>query len=130
MPGGSVLVLQYKKHGAKNWENHEKVSDTKIDIAPGNYDFKVKTTCNDTILSNLKVVSRNDQHFYFTIKPNPTYDCDCDGVVNANDQEMDTIRGVPVDASGRALDSDFDGVPDYSDDDPYSPKNRYEPPGR
>ena len=46
-------------------------------------------------------------------------DLDGDGVVNKFDLEKNTPIGTPVDASGRSLDTDNDGVPDYIDDDPF-----------
>ena len=48
-------------------------------------------------------------------------DSDGDGVIDAIDQEPNTIPDVPVDTKGRTLDSDRDGVPDYKDREPYFP---------
>lgn len=42
-------------------------------------------------------------------------DADGDGVTDQFDLEPNTPAGAPVDARGRALDTDGDGVPDYKD---------------
>lgn len=48
-------------------------------------------------------------------------DSDNDGVIDAIDQEPNTLPDVPVDTKGRTLDSDRDGVADYKDREPYFP---------
>jgi hypothetical protein len=115
---GTVVAFQYKTQGAKHWVIA--TENTKLDLAPNIYDFSLKTTCGDTILKNQKVVVRQNQHFYFTINPNPTYDCDGDGVLNAKDAEPNTPKGASIDANGRALDSDGDGIKDYMDKKPHT----------
>jgi outer membrane protein OmpA-like peptidoglycan-associated protein len=47
-------------------------------------------------------------------------DEDGDGVIDALDEEEETVAGAPVNAKGISLDSDNDGVPDYNDLEPYS----------
>lgn len=54
-----------------------------------------------------------------------TLDWDGDGVVNSKDSCAKTPAGVPVDARGCPLDSDGDFVPDYMDDELYTPKGNY-----
>lgn len=48
-------------------------------------------------------------------------DDDDDGVPNYLDREPNTPKGCPVDAHGVALDSDHDGIIDCLDKEPYSP---------
>lgn len=48
-------------------------------------------------------------------------DTDGDGVSDYSDLEPDTPEGATVDTRGITLDSDGDGVPDYQDYEPYSP---------
>ena len=49
-------------------------------------------------------------------------DDDQDGVANANDLELNTPAGYPVDSKGRALDSDDDGVVDGMDQEKNTPQ--------
>ena len=48
-------------------------------------------------------------------------DDDDDGVPNYLDQQPNTPKGCPVDAHGVALDSDHDGIIDCLDKEPFSP---------
>ncbi len=48
-------------------------------------------------------------------------DSDGDGVPDATDQEPDTPAGALVDSEGRALDGDGDGIPDGLDQEPATP---------
>jgi outer membrane protein OmpA-like peptidoglycan-associated protein len=50
-------------------------------------------------------------------------DSDGDGVPDYLDKAPNTPKGVKVDADGRPLDNDGDGVPDYLDKCPDTPKN-------
>lgn len=47
-------------------------------------------------------------------------DEDGDGVIDAMDEEEETVANAPVNVKGIALDSDKDGIPDYNDLEPYS----------
>jgi len=47
-------------------------------------------------------------------------DEDGDGVIDALDEEEETVSGAPVNAKGISLDSDNDGVLDYNDLEPFS----------
>lgn len=47
-------------------------------------------------------------------------DEDGDGVIDALDEEEETVSGAPVNAKGISLDSDDDGVLDYNDLEPFS----------
>jgi OmpA-OmpF porin, OOP family len=49
-------------------------------------------------------------------------DSDGDGIPDYLDEEPNTPKGVKVDSRGRALDSDGDGIPDYLDEEPNTPK--------
>ncbi|MGK0637869.1 OmpA family protein [Schleiferia thermophila] len=51
-----------------------------------------------------------------------TKDDDGDGVSNFFDKEPNTPKGAVVDGAGRALDIDGDGIPDHMDEDPFTPK--------
>lgn len=52
-------------------------------------------------------------------------DSDGDGVIDWHDQCPNTPKGAKVDARGCPLDSDGDGVPDYMDEEPNTPEGNY-----
>ncbi len=45
-------------------------------------------------------------------------DSDEDGVIDAVDEDNSTKEGVRVNAKGKAMDTDYDGIPDFKDDCP------------
>ena len=47
-------------------------------------------------------------------------DSDNDGVEDKFDLEQNTPKDNKVDRVGRSMDRDYDGVPDFIDDDPFS----------
>lgn len=52
-----------------------------------------------------------------------TEDSDHDGINDVNDAVIDSSENVKVDASGKPIDTDNDGIPDYRDKEPASVKD-------
>ena len=50
-------------------------------------------------------------------------DADHDGIEDINDEVIDSTLNTKVDASGRPVDTDEDGIPDYRDKEPASAKD-------
>jgi len=152
---GDVNGLQYRLDGMYHFRPYEKFSPylaaglggITLDPDTGgsntdvfvNYGAGVKYFFNETIALRgdvRHIISFDDVHhnlaytlgltFYFGGEKKKVVqlpkDSDGDGVPDFKDQCPDTPKGVSVDDKGCPLDSDGDGVPDFKDQCPRTPK--------